>query len=79
MALCHRSKKAYFHKYFSDKTDNPKQTWQGIRSIINIKSTSKFVPKSLIVDNEISTDPKSMVNSFNNYFSSVASKLQVKV
>ena len=46
VTLCHTSKKAYFRKYLSDNTDNPKQTWQGIRSNINIKPTSKFVPTS---------------------------------
>ena len=66
MAFCRTIKKAYFRKYFSDYPDNPKHTWQGIRSIINIKPTSKFVPTSLMVDNEISTDPKSIANSFNN-------------
>ena len=79
VALCRASKKSYFRNYFSENCDNSKKTWQGIKSIINIKPASKSELNSLLIDNEISTDPVSIANSFNNYFSSIARKLQAKI
>ena len=73
------SKKTYFKKNFAENSGNAKKTWQGIRSIINIKPSSKSVPTSLMIDNEVCTDPKKIANSFINYFSSVASTLQANI
>ena len=79
VALCRASKKAYYRKFFAENSDNAKKTWQGIKSIINLKASSKFVPTSLLVDKEICTDPLKIANAFNKYFSSVANKLQAKI
>ena len=51
----------------------------GIRSIINIHSRSNITPTSLIVENKVKSDPIVIDNKFNNYFSSVASKLQGQI
>ena len=34
-----KDKRNYYTKYFEDNNNNIKKTWEGIRSIINIKST----------------------------------------
>ena len=36
-----KAKKKYYTKYFEENNSNIKKTWEGIRSIINIKSTNK--------------------------------------
>ena len=48
---CRHSKKVYFQKFFSENAKNVKNTWKGIKSIININSKSKVHPTSLLVKN----------------------------
>ena len=56
-----------------------KNTWKGIRNLINIKGKNKSQPKSLLVNNKIITEPKKVADTFNNYFSNIASNLQNKI
>ena len=52
---------------------------EGIKSIININSTVKSHPNSLLVNKELISDPKQVSNTFNQYFSTIASDLQGKI
>ena len=52
--------------------------WRGINSIINVNNT-KQQPTSLLINNKPISDHKEVAETFNNYFSSVASKLQGKI
>ena len=79
VALTRSSKKAYYQKYFSENSSNLKKTWQGINSIVNVKDTTKSTPSSLSIDDDICSDPSKIANSFNKYFSSIASKLQAEI
>ena len=73
------SKKKYFQDFFADNAKNIKDTWNGIKSIVNIKSKSKSSPKSLMVNKKLIADPTAVSETFNEYFSSIASKLQKKI
>ena len=46
---CRHSKKVYFQKLFLENAKNVKNTWKGIKSIININGKSKLHPTSLLV------------------------------
>ena len=37
-----KAKRNYYTKYFEDNSQNIKKTWEGIRLIINIKSTKNL-------------------------------------
>ena len=39
----------------------------------------KGSPSSLLIDNKMISDPKTVANTFNNYFSSIAYNLQNKI
>ena len=69
----------HYQQFFTENANNMKNTWKGIKSIIHIRSNTKSVPTSVIVNNNVSADPTEIANSFNNYFSSIASKLQGKI
>ena len=71
-----QSKKLYFQKYFEENSLNLRNTWRGIKSIININHKGKSKPTSLIIGDELITDPYIVADEFNNYFSSIAGKLQ---
>ena len=66
---CRHSKNVYIQKLFLENAKNVKNTWKGIKSIININSKSKVHPTSLLVANELISDPKIVADTFNNYFS----------
>ena len=71
-----QSKKLYFQKYFEENSLNLRNTWRGIKSIININHKGKSKPTSLIIGDELITDPYIVADEFNNYFSSIAGQLQ---
>ena len=41
VTLCRISKKLHYSKFFTENVNNLRNTWKGIKSIINIKSTHK--------------------------------------
>ena len=79
VTLCRQSKKMHFQKFFLENANNAKKTWKGIKSIINVNSSMTCQPISLLVNNELITEPKDIANAFNNYFLTIASDLQGKI
>ena len=77
--LCRESKKLYYQNYFYNNANNIKNTWKGINQIININSKGKNRPSSLIVKNKLISDPYEVANNFNEYFSTIADKLQANI
>ena len=71
--LMKKSKQAYYEKYFERNWNNIKNTWKGIKSLINLKSATSHVPTVLSLDNgDTMTNPYDIANTFNNYFASIA-------
>ena len=67
-----QSKTNYYNHYFETNWNNIKNTWKGIKSILNIKSISADNLKSLTVDGTTISNPIAISIIFNNYFSSIA-------
>ena len=76
VSLCRASKNIHFQRFFTENANNAKNTWQGIKSIINIRNSSKSSPTTLLAGNKIVSEPTEIANNFNNYFSTIAKKLQ---
>ena len=74
-----QSKTNYYNHYFKANWNNIKNTWKGIKSILNIKIISTEFPKTLTVDGTTISNPMETSNIFNNYFSSIASKKKLNV
>ena len=74
-----QSKKDYYHQYFMNNANNIKNTWKGIKSIITLKSSRKSHSNNLYVNNKLVSDPREIGNTFNDYFSTIATKLQNKI
>ena len=49
-----------------------KNTWKGIRSIISLQKTTNDSPKIISLEGHTVTDPRTIENTFNNFFYSVA-------
>ena len=74
-----QSKTNYYNHYFEANWNSIKNTWKGIKSILNIKNTSADIPKTLTVDSTTISNPMEISNIFNNYFSLIASKTKLTI
>ena len=81
VSLTRKSKRNHFSSYFQDNIHNLKKIWQGINSIIaNNKSKSSSVSSIYVNENrDISSDPITISNKFNEYFSNVAEIARSKI
>ena len=66
-----KSKKSYYATYFKEHSNNIKKTWEGIRSIVNIKNSVNPKIAQLNINGKVIDDPKRVVNEINNFFVSV--------
>ena len=79
VAIIRISKKLYYQNYFTENAKDIKKTWSGIKNIINIQSTNKSRPTSILVNNVTETDPTKIAEGFNGYIASIAGKLQQNI
>ena len=49
---------------FSDHKTNSKQTWEAVRSLINVKINSNKQITSLNINNQLETNPKTILEPF---------------
>ena len=77
--LIRKSKQNHFSKYFSDNAKNLRETWKGIKNIIQIKSNTNSPPTCIFDKGSSITDPSQIANVFNDYFSSIGESLQSKI
>ena len=78
-SVIRKNKILYFKQFYNENACNAKNTWSGIKSIININNSPKNNPTSLLIGEETISDPKVIADTFNNYFSTIAQKLQSKI
>ena len=76
---CRISKNTYYRQYFTEYSNNIKNTWKGIKTLININSTVKDQPTSLLTKKGLISQPNDIANTFNVYFSTIAKELQGKI
>ena len=76
--LTRSNKKVHYERYFSKNKNNLQKIWKGIKQIINIKSKTFDSPTCVESNGKLITDPISISNSFNEYFTSVADNILAK-
>ena len=69
------SKKLYYSKFFSDNVKNMKNTWKGIKQLINTKTKNKSFPSKIVLNNKSITDTSAIADTFNEYFANIGSDL----
>ena len=79
VALLRLSKNNHLRDFFTKNSNDIKNTWKGIKSIISIKENNYTIPTSMTIDNKNESDPGKIAEGFNSYFSSIAEKLQHKI
>ena len=71
------SRKCHYQKYFKEDKKSFRVIWQGIHDIVySRKSKKNNTPSSLLIDGKTITNPKDMAENFNNFFTSIWTKLQ---
>ena len=73
-----QSKLKYFQDFFTKNANNIKNTWKGIKSIICIKSNKKTQHNSLLINNKLISEPKTVADTFISYFSNIATDLKIR-
>ena len=78
--LIRKSKKSYYASYFEKFKKNSKKLWSGVKEIINTQNNNNNNQKhNLLINGKFTSDSKTVANSFNQYFTSVAQKLVEKM
>ena len=77
--LCRQSKKNHYQMFFTENANNLKSTWKGIKQIINIKDRDNNQLNSIMIDDTLCTDSRKIANGFNEYFATIAEKLQSRI
>ena len=78
-SLLRKAKDSYYKQYFEDNKKNLRLVWQTIKGIINMKKESDESISSLLIDGEIISGAKEISNYFNNFFTSVAEKINKNI
>ena len=73
------SKNNHYKNFFNDNIKNSKQTWKGIREIIQNNKVDKSNNISLNINDTLVSDPNIVTNSFNDFFTSIANKIRNKI
>ena len=74
------SKKQYYHQYFDENKSNMKKLWKGIKDIISLKPGKGDTFSHLINEEGTKvTDPVTIANDFNEYFTTVAGEITKKI
>ena len=77
--LFRKSKESYFKNLFEKNKKNTYKIWQEIKVLININTQTKYAPICLQIKDSIVTDNKVIGNEFNNFFNSIATKIDSKI
>ena len=73
-----KSKHNHFAKCFESITKNLENALKGIKSKISLQNSASSSPNPLNFNNELTSDPLTIANVFNNYFSSIGEKKIIK-
>ena len=77
--LMKKTEMNYYNHYFKTNWDNIKNTWKGIKSILNINNTHSNIPKILVSNDTTSAEPIETANIFNNFFTSITAKTKESI
>ena len=78
VTLTRRSKKNHYVRYFDFHSKNSRKVWSGICDLISAKDNSK-PPISIIDGDALSSEPETVANAFNDFFTTIADSIRDKM
>ena len=73
------SKTQHYNKFFNENLQNSKKIWEGVNELTNNQKKNKTTNISIKLHDKIVSDPKTVANEFNAYFSNIAGKVRSKI
>ena len=73
------NKLKYYKTFFSENKTISNQTWEAVRSLVNIKIRSNKQITSLNINEQIETNPKTILEVFSKFFSITAKHIDNKI
>ena len=71
---------SYFTDIFNVKTNSVKQLWHNLTSVASLRKPKNKNPvNKLLINNEYSSDLKTIMESLNNYFCTIGGNLQKNI
>ena len=74
-----KAKKDFYNNLFQINKNNVKETWKGIRKLINVSKKSVTVINKLTENGKTITDPKEMADTINNFYVNIGKSVEQKI
>ena len=74
-----KAKRSHYTSYFNQHQDNIKKTWDGIRSIVNVKNSATQKISQLNINGVYVNEPTDIVNHIDDFFVNVGPELDNKI
>jgi hypothetical protein len=79
VSLLRLSKKIHFNNFFRSNSNNIKKVRDGVRDLISTKTKTAKSDISLQMEDSLTSDPCTVAESFNEFFTSIATKIRSKI
>ena len=77
--ITRHSKANHYRHFFEENKNKAIKIWNGIREIIQISKKSNQSIKNLNVNGKITSDPKLIANTFNQFFFQIPQKIEAEI
>ena len=74
-----KSKKDYYKFFFETNVNSMKNTWRGIKEILNLKSKTNIQINQIQHEGKTIVDENEIANTFNDFFTEIGSKLDSQI
>ena len=74
-----KAKKEYFNAFFQENKNNIKETWNGIRNLINLSKKSTKSINKLVDNGKEVTNPIEMADIINNFYINIGKNVEEKI
>ena len=74
-----KAKKSHYTEYFIEHSNNIRKTWQGIRSLVNVKNNPSQALSQLKINGKLVDEPKDIANHMNDFFVNVGPVLDKSI
>ena len=72
-----KAKKSHYTEYFNKHNNDIKKTWQGIKSIVNVKNNLNHGLSQLNINGKLVEEPKEVANHVNDFFVNVGPEFTI--
>ena len=77
--LTRKSKESYYKTFFKENKNDTMKLWNGIKEVISFNNKKMEQPKIILKNKKILTNKKEVADTFNDYFTSIASEIDQSI